>query len=78
MKVRTACEAPKVLWMKAPRAMRAMRGNALEAILTVLWVHRDLPQNTIKPTLPSNETYESKTDCNRTHRKRTSGKDPLE
>ena len=37
---------PRALWKKAPRAMRAMRGN-------------------VKLVLPSNESYESKTGCNR-------------
>ena len=35
-------------------------------ISTVLWVHRKLPQSTVKLVLPSNESYESKTGCNRT------------
>ena len=55
---------PGVLWKKAPRAMRAMRGN--RTISTVLWVHKKLPQSTVKLVLPSNESYESKTGCNRT------------
>ena len=33
---------------------------------TVLWVHKKLPQSTVKLVLPSNESYESKTGCNRT------------
>ena len=55
---------PGVLWKKAPRAMRAMRGKTLEnrTISTVLWVHRKLPQSTVKLVLPSNESYESKRD----------------
>ena len=59
---------PGVLWKKAPRAMRAMRGKALEnrTISTVLWVHKKPPQSTVKLVLPSNESYESKTGCNRT------------
>ena len=53
---------------KARRAMRAMRGKTLETVpfSTVLWVHKKLPQSTIKLVLPSNESYESKTGCNRT------------
>ena len=44
------------------RATRAMRGDALETChSTVLWVHRKLPQITVKPALPSNESYERKT-----------------
>ena len=35
-------------------------------ISTVLWVHKKLPQSTVKPILPINESYESKTGCNRT------------
>ena len=35
-------------------------------ISTVLWVHKKLPQSTVKLVLPSNESYESKTGCNRT------------
>ena len=60
--------APGVLWKKAPRAIRAMRGKTLEnrTISTVLWVHKKLPQSTVKLVLPSNESYESKTGCNRT------------
>ena len=34
---------------------------------TVLWVRKKLPQSTVKLVLPSNESYESKTACNRTH-----------
>ena len=30
-------------------------------ISTVLWVHRKLPQSTVKQVLPSNQSYESKT-----------------
>ena len=30
------------------------------------WVHRKLPQSTVKPVLPSNESYERKTGCDRT------------
>ena len=33
-------------------------------LLTVLWVHRKLPQSTVKQVLPSNESYESRTGCN--------------
>ena len=46
---------PGVLWKKAPRAMRAMRGKALETvpISTVLWVHKELPQSTVNLVLPS-------------------------
>ena len=42
---------------KAPRAMRAMRGKTLETVpfKTVLWVHKKLPQSTVKLVLPSNE-----------------------
>ena len=29
-------------------------------------MHRKLPQSTVKALLPSNESYESKTGCNRT------------
>ena len=32
----------------------------------VLWVHRKFPQSTVEQVLPSNESYESKTGCNRT------------
>ena len=39
---------PRVVWKKAPRAMRATRGNTFETVL------------------PSNESCESKTGCNRT------------
>ena len=48
--------------------MRAMRGNTLETVTisTALWVHKKLPQSTVKLVLPSNESYESKTGCNRT------------
>ena len=35
-------------------------------ISTVLWVHKKLPQSTVKLVLPSNESYESKTGWNRT------------
>ena len=35
-------------------------------ISTVLWVHKKLPQSTVKLVLPSNKSYESKTGCNRT------------
>ena len=35
-------------------------------ISTVLWVHKKLPQSTVKLVLPSNESYESRTGCNRT------------
>ena len=35
-------------------------------ISTVLRVHKKLPQSTVKLVLPSNESYESKTGCNRT------------
>ena len=34
-------------------------------ISTILWVHRKLPQSTVRQVLPSNESYESKTGCNR-------------
>ena len=30
------------------------------------WVHKKLPQSTVKLVLPSNESYEGKTGCNRT------------
>ena len=33
---------------------------------TVLWVHKKLPQSTVKLVLSSNESCESKTSCNRT------------
>ena len=38
----------------------------LRTISTVLWVHRKLPQSTVRQVLPSNESYESKASCNRT------------
>ena len=62
---------PGVLWKKAPRAMRAMRGKTFETVpfqpyfgctksfLKVL-------SNRLKLVLSSNESYESKTGCNRT------------
>ena len=53
---------PGVLWKKAPRAMRAMRGKTLETVP----FNRTLAQSTVKLVLPSNESYESKTGCNRT------------
>ena len=37
-------------------------------ISTVLWVHKKLPQSTVKLVLPSNESYESKTGSNRSYR----------
>ena len=48
------------------RAMRAMRGNTLEAVpfQPYFGLHRKLPQSTGKPVLPSNESYESETGCN--------------
>ena len=48
--------------------MRAMRGKTLETVTisTVLWVHKELPQSTVKLVLPNNESYDSKTGCNRT------------
>ena len=60
---------PRSTVEKGPRAMRAMRVKTLESrtISTVLWVHRRrLPQTTVKAALPSHESYESKTGCNRT------------
>ena len=62
---------PGVLWKKAPRAIRAMRGKTLqtvpfEGISTVLWVHQKLPQSTVSQAFPSNKSYESKTGCSRT------------
>ena len=62
---------PGVLWKKAPRAIRAMRGKTLrtvpfKGISTVLWVHQKLPQSTVSQAFPSNKSYESKTGCNRT------------
>ena len=35
----------------------AMRGNTFAVISTVLCVHRKFPQCTVKPVLPSNESY---------------------
>ena len=47
--------------------MRAMRGNALETVRFQLYfVHIEFPQSTVKPVLPSNESYESQTGSNRT------------
>ena len=62
---------PGVLWKKAPRAIRAMRGKTLQivpfkGISTVLWVHQKLPQSTVSQAFPSNKSYESKAGCNRT------------
>ena len=62
---------PGVLWKKAPRAIRAMRGKTLQTvpfkgISTVLWVHQKLPQSTVSRPFPGNTSYESKTGCNRT------------
>ena len=59
---------PEYCGKKVPRAMRAMRGKTLEncTISTVLWVHRKLLQSTVKATLASNQSYESKTGSNRT------------
>ena len=62
---------PGVLWKKAPRAMRAIRGKTLQTvpfkgISTVLWVHQKLPQSTVSQAFPSNKSYESKAGCNRT------------
>ena len=62
---------PGVLWKKAPRAIRAMRGKTLQTvpfkgISTVLWVHQKLPQSTVSQAFPSNKSYESKAGCNRT------------
>ena len=59
---------PGALWKKTLRAMRAIRGDALETVSfqPYFWVHRKLPQSTVKLVLASNESYESKTGCNRT------------
>ena len=62
---------PGVLWKKAPRAIRAMRGKTLQTvpfkgISTILWVHQKLPQSTVSQAFPSNKSYESKAVCNRT------------
>ena len=62
---------PGVLWKKAPRAIRAMRGKTLQTvpfkrISTVLWVQQKLPQSTVSQAFPSNKSYESKAGCNRT------------
>ena len=62
---------PGVLWKKAPKAIRAMRGKTLQTvpfkgISTVLWLHQKLPQSTVSQAFPSNKSYESKADCNRT------------
>ena len=49
--------------------MRAMRGKTLETVPFQPYfgcTHRKLPQSTVKLVLPSNESYESKTGCNRT------------
>ena len=52
---------------RATRAMRAMRGNALETtVSTVLWVQRRLPQSTVRQVVPGNESHESETGCSRT------------
>ena len=61
-----------VLWNKARRAMRAMGGKALETLPFQL--HFGCTENflkalsnfTVKVTLPSNKSNESKTGCNRT------------
>ena len=57
---------PGVLWKKAPKAIRAMRGKALQTvpfkgISSVLWVHQKLPQSTVSQPFPSNTSYESNT-----------------
>ena len=62
---------PGVLWKKAPKAIRAMRGKTLQTvpfkgISTVLWVHQKLPQSTFSQAFRSNKSYESKAGCNRT------------
>ena len=59
--------APEVLWQKAPKAMRAVRGNDLEIVSSRpnFWVHRKLPQSTVKPGLPDHGICESKTVCKR-------------
>ena len=59
---------PGVLWKKAPQSNESYeRENPWNrTISTVLWVHKKLPQSTVKLVLPSNESYESKTGCNRT------------
>ena len=62
---------PGVLWKKAPRAIRAMRGKTLQTVLfkgisTVLWVHQKLPQSTVSQAFPSNKSYESRAGSNRT------------
>ena len=60
---------PGVLWKKGPQSNESYeRGKTLEnrTISTVLWVHKKLPQSTVKRVLSSNESYESKTGCNRT------------
>ena len=62
---------PGVLWKKAPRAIRAMRGKTLQTvpfkgISTVIWVHQRLPRSTVSQAFSSNKSYESKAGCNRT------------
>ena len=59
---------PGVLWKKALRAMRAVRGNALETLpfQPYLGAQKKFPQSTVKLVLPSNESYESKRGCNHT------------
>ena len=50
-----------------PQKSNTMRGNPRNrTISTVLWVNKKFPQSTVKLELPSNESYESKTGCNRT------------
>ena len=49
--------------------MRAMRGKALETVPFQPYfgcTQKASPQSTVKLVLPSNESYESKTGCNRT------------
>ena len=59
---------PGVLWKKGSQSNESYEKENPwnRTISTVLWMHKELPQNTVKLVLPSNESYESKTGCNRT------------
>ena len=60
---------------KAPRAMRAMRGKTLETVpfQPYFGCTKSFLGSIVKLVLPSNESYESKTGCNRTPCNRTLG-----
>ena len=59
---------PGVLWKNAPRATRAMRGKTLETVpfQPYFGCTESFLKSAVKRVLPSNESYESKTGCNRT------------